>query len=72
MMLTRFSRARVPAPWQEALQRWLQWNEAYEELTARMFQAKDDLERLEALADQLDGVRQEAVAASRALLRCGH
>lgn len=55
--------------WQEALRRWLQWNEAYERLTERMFQVKEDRMCLEALADQLDDLRQQALAASRAALR---
>lgn len=51
-----------------ALRLWLDWNEAYERLTARMFQAAGDFARMEALADEIDQFRQQAVAASRELL----
>jgi len=51
-----------------ALRLWLEWNEAYEDLTAQMFQAASDFARMEALADHLDQLRQQAVAASRELL----
>lgn len=49
----------------DALRHWLDWNQAYEQLTARMFQASADPERLEALAEQVDRLRRRAVAASR-------
>jgi hypothetical protein len=69
MVTAQRSRATKAAAWQEALRQWLQWNEAYEQLTTRMFQAKGDPGRLESLADELDRVRERAVAASRELLK---
>jgi hypothetical protein len=69
MVTAHLSRKPATAEWQETLRRWLQWNEAYEQLTLRMFQAKDDPARLEALAEQLEHARQAIVAASRDLLQ---
>jgi len=69
MVTAQLSRKPATVEWREALRRWLQWNEAYEQLTLRMFQAKDDPPRLEALAEQLERSRQASVAASRELLR---
>lgn len=62
------SPAQTAARMQTALRLWLDWNEAYERLTARMFQAAGDFARMEALADEIDQLRQQAVAASRELL----
>lgn len=69
MVTAQFFRKPTSVEWQEALRRWLEWNEAYEQLTARLFQAKDDPARLESLADQLEDLRQAIVAASRELLQ---
>ena len=60
--------AQTACQMQAALRLWLEWNEAYEDLTAQMFQAGGDFAQMEALADQLDQLRQQAVAASRELL----
>lgn len=68
MAVVEFSRGSTTAAWQDALRRWLQWNDAYEQLTAQIFEADGDSMRLEALADQLDQFRLDAVIASRALL----
>ena len=53
---------------QDAIRSWLAWNAAYEELTARMFQAAHDPARIEALAEEVDRMRRRAVAASRTLV----
>lgn len=54
--------------WEHAIGLWLRWNDAYERLTAQMFDARQDQARLESLLDSLDRLRQEAIAASRKLL----
>ena len=53
---------------EHAIGLWLRWNDAYERLTARMFDARQDQAQLESLLDSLDRLRQEAIAASRKLL----
>ena len=47
---------------------WLHWNEAYDQLTARMFQVAHDQRKVEDLADHVDRLRARAVAATRRLL----
>lgn len=68
MVAIPLSHKAKSAKWQETLRQWLEWNEAYELLTARLFHAKDDPSQLEALADELDRCRQAIAAASRELL----
>lgn len=50
------------------LELWLQWNEAYQTLTQRMYEGRTDFHQLEMLADQLDALRLKAVEESRRLL----
>ena len=54
--------------WSEALALWLRWNEAYEQTTARMFQARHDPKKLKDLMDHMDQLRGQAIALSRQLL----
>jgi len=54
--------------YQEVLDVWLRWNQGYETLTERMYQARHDPARVEALAEELDRLRHQAVAMSRQLL----
>ena len=54
--------------YKEALRMWLHWNEAYDQLTARMFQVAHDQRQMEDLADHVDRLRAQAVAATRQLL----
>ncbi len=49
----------------QAVALWLQWNEAYEQATARAFQAGGDQRKLEAIMDEMDAVRRKAIQASR-------
>lgn len=56
------------AEWQKAIQLWLRWSEAYDQVTSKMFDARQDQEQLESLLDSLDQLRQQALAASRKLL----
>jgi hypothetical protein len=55
--------------WQQALQLWLGWNEAYEKATACMFTSGKPMQRIEHLMDQIDDTRQEAVRLSETLVR---
>jgi len=50
------------------LEMWLQWNEAYQNLTQRMYEERTDFHQLEMLADQLDEMRLKAVEKTRRLL----
>lgn len=50
------------------LEMWLQWNEAYQDLTQRMYEDRTDFHQLEMLADQLDEMRLKAVEKTRKLL----
>lgn len=54
--------------WREALVMWLRWNQAYEHVTERMFQAGHNPAQLQELMDQMDDLRREAVAQSQQLL----
>ncbi|MGD9647721.1 MAG: hypothetical protein AB7U73_18560 [Pirellulales bacterium] len=50
------------------LRLWLSWNEAHEQVDARMFKAGENLHELESLLDRADELRFEAVQRSKALL----
>ncbi len=50
---------------EQALRLWLRWNDAYERLTGDMFEAAHDQSRVEALAEEVDRLRQQAIAAAR-------
>lgn len=52
-----------------ALQLWLRWNENYEKLTEMMFQQATDFTSLQRLADELDELRQKAVALTKQLVQ---
>jgi hypothetical protein len=54
--------------WREALVLWLRWNRAYEQLTARMFNSHRDPDQLQAILDDADQLRSEAMARSHELL----
>lgn len=54
--------------WREALLLWLRWNQAYEHVTERMFQAGQNPAQLQELMDQMDELRREAINQSRQLL----
>jgi hypothetical protein len=54
--------------WREALVLWLRWNEAYEHVTARMFESGPDASQLESLMDQMDELRRQAISLSHDLL----
>ena len=48
---------------------WLEWSAAYEEVAGRMFEDGEDNEKLEALLDEMDQLRLEAVELSEGLLK---
>jgi hypothetical protein len=54
--------------WREALVLWLRWNQAYEHVTERMFQAGEDPEQLQQYMDRMEEMRREAIAQSHQLL----
>jgi hypothetical protein len=54
--------------WREVLGLWLSWNEAHEQVDARMFKAGENLHELESLLDRADEMRFEAVRRSKLLL----
>lgn len=54
--------------WREALVCWLRWNEAYENVTAIMYDKRQNPEQLEQLMDQMDALRRRAVELSEQLL----
>lgn len=57
--------------WEQVLILWLEWNEVYERLTERLFEAQGDLQRIEALLDEADRLRKRASELSRQLLATG-
>ena len=52
----------------QAVALWLQWNEAYEQVTIEAFEARHDQRKLEAIMDDMDSVRRQAIAASKEAL----
>lgn len=52
----------------EVLAMWLRWNEASQQVTERMFNQRDNPDKLQELLDDLDRLRREAVTASQQLL----
>lgn len=48
----------------QAIALWLRWNAAYEQVTMQAYQARHDQRKLEAIMDEMDSVRRQAVAAS--------
>jgi hypothetical protein len=54
--------------WREALVCWLRWNEAYENVTATMYDKRQSPEQLERLMDQMDALRRHAIELSHQLL----
>jgi hypothetical protein len=56
------------ARWNQVLGMWLQWSTAYEEVAGRMFEEGEDAEKLEALLDEIDQLRLDAVELSEGLL----
>ena len=60
--------ADLPEPYKKALVLWLQWNDAYEQATAKMFQSGQDQRTLEDMMDRMDQLRQDAVELSRDLI----
>ena len=56
------------ARFRQALSLWMQWNEAYERATSRMFDVGADPAQLEAVMDQMDEVRRRAVELTRRAL----
>lgn len=62
---------RDDIPWREALELWLRWSEEHERITAALFRARHDPERLESLSeriDQIDQLRWRAAELSQAIL----
>ena len=55
--------------WQEAVMLWLSWNSTYEKLTAKMCRAGTDQAKLEALMDEMDQLRTQAITLSEELIR---
>ncbi|MCH8046404.1 MAG: hypothetical protein IID44_22065 [Planctomycetes bacterium] len=54
--------------YQDALLLWLRWNNAYERVTATLYDARHDPRKQEQLLDEMDQLRQQAVDFSRELL----
>jgi len=52
----------------EVLAMWLRWDEASQQITERMFNERSNPDKLQALLDDLDRLRREAVTASQQLL----
>jgi hypothetical protein len=58
----------LDARYRETLRLWLRWNEAYEQVTHAMCRPGETQERLEQLMDEMDQLRQAAIAQSLNLL----
>lgn len=60
--------AELPSSCAEALHLWLRWNSAYEHVTEEMFHAGQDQRKMEALMDEMDQLRRQAIDLSRSVL----
>ena len=60
--------AEESASWNRVIGMWLQWSSAYEEVSGRLFEDGEDAHKLEALLDEMDQLRLEAVELSEGLL----
>jgi hypothetical protein len=56
------------ARYREALSLWLDWNRAYETVTAQMFDNRGDVAAMREMMDRMDEVRRRAVELSQALI----
>lgn len=56
------------APWNRVIGMWLQWSTAYEQVSGRLFEDGENAQKLEALLDEMDQLRLEAVELSEGLL----
>jgi len=54
--------------WKEALMLWLSWNSTYEKVTARMCKPGQDQQKLEAMMDEMDRLRRQAIDLSEKLI----
>ena len=54
--------------WNRVIGMWLQWSSAYEEVFGKLFEDGGDAHKLEALLDEMDQLRLEAVELSEGLL----
>jgi hypothetical protein len=52
----------------QAVALWLRWNETYEQVTMQAFQARHDQRKLEAIMDEMDSIRRQAIATSEKAL----
>jgi hypothetical protein len=52
----------------EALLLWLRWNDAYERVTERLYAGQFSPEQTEAVMDEVDDLRREAIRLSHELL----
>ena len=52
----------------QAVALWLRWNETYEQVTMQAFQARHDQRKLEAIMDEMDSIRRQAIAVSEKAL----
>ena len=52
----------------EALQLWLQWNQAHEQITQTLFENGKPSQKLEDVMDHLDRMRKQAVTLSEGLI----
>ena len=55
--------------WKEAIMLWLSWNATFEKVTARMYKPGQDQQKLEAMMDEMDRLRQQAIDLSEGLIR---
>ena len=54
--------------WNRVIGMWLQWSSAYEQISGKLFADGEDAHMLEALLDEMDQLRLEAVELSEGLL----
>ena len=61
--------ANDTASWNRVIEMWLQWSSAYEQLSGKLFEDGENAQNLEALLDEVDQLRLEAVELSEGLLK---
>ncbi|MBI1901912.1 MAG: hypothetical protein HYS13_12480 [Planctomycetia bacterium] len=62
------SQANGETPWREALQAWVDWNDAHERVTREMFAAGHNQKAVEDALDRVEQLRRRALELSRKLL----
>ncbi len=65
---SKSSNLAANARYRDAVRMWLQWNEAYETATGRIFEKRSDPQAMQDEMDRMDQLRRQAITFSQELL----